>query len=162
VVKPAKTARKNKIVEYPLHQVVLQMLKEHRPKTDGNFVFPDEHAEYRQDQTRITNRFKELFESCGIKTNEEAEHGHRRRAIIRVGFHSLRHSFVSLCAKAGAPLPVVQKLVGHGNPLLTSDVYTHIDDDQKRQAVEKLPDLIPTGSATEHASTGQATAESSP
>lgn len=46
---------------------------------------------------------------------------------MRVGFHSLRHSFVSLCAKAKTPLHVVQKLVGHGSPLLTSDVYLHWD-----------------------------------
>jgi hypothetical protein len=47
---------------------------------------------------------------------------------------------------------VVQKLVGHGSPMLTSDVYTHIHDEQKRQAVEKLPDMVANGSTTKDAS----------
>ena len=59
---------------------------------------------------------QELFEKCGIQTTEKAQHGHRRRAIVRVGFHSLRHSFVSLCTKAKTPLHVVQKIVGHATP----------------------------------------------
>jgi integrase len=61
-----------------------------------------------------------------------------------VGFHSLRHSFVSLCAKAGAPQHVVQRLVGHGSPAMTEH-YTHLDDRQKQAAVQALPDI---GSAT--------------
>jgi len=46
---------------------------------------------------------------------------------------------VSLCAKAKTPLHVVQKLVGHGSPLLTSDVYLHLDAEQKKAAIEALP-----------------------
>ena len=60
---------------------------------------------------------------------------------MRVGFHSLRHSFVSLCAKAKTPLHVVQKLVGHGSPLLTAEVYLHLDSEQKRDAIAALPKI---------------------
>ena len=63
-----------------------------------------------------TSEIQAFFESCGIKTTEDIGDGHRRRAIVRVGFHSLRHTFVSLCAKAGAPLHVVQKLVRPWQP----------------------------------------------
>jgi len=48
---------------------------------------------------------------------------------------------VTLCAKAGAPLHVVQKLVGHGSPMLTADVYTHVDHEQRRAAIASLPDI---------------------
>src|SRR5256885_568245 len=84
-----------------------------------------------------------MFEECGIQTTEKAQHGHRRRAIVRVGFHSLRHSFVSLCTKAKTPLHVVQKLVGHGSPAMTSDVYLHLDSEQKRDAIVALPQITP-------------------
>ena len=76
------------------------------------------------------------------------ENGERPRAIGRVGFHSLRHSFVSLCAKAGAPQHVVQKRVGHGSPAMTEH-YTHADADQKREAIAVLPEL--TGTEAERA-----------
>jgi hypothetical protein len=48
---------------------------------------------------------------------------------------------VSLCAKSGAPLHFVQKLVGHGNPMLTSDKYLHVDKADKQAAIEGLPSL---------------------
>ena len=58
--------------------------------------------------------------------------------IVRVGFHSLRHSFVSLCAKAKTPLHIIQKIVGHSSPAMT-DHYTHSDAEQKRDAITALP-----------------------
>jgi integrase len=59
---------------------------------------------------------------------------------ILVSFHSLRHSFVSLAAAAGAPQHVIQALVGHGSPAMTAH-YTHVDNDQRRKAIEALPVL---------------------
>ena len=141
IVKPMKTARKNKVVELPVHPALRQLLDEHRQIEPGEFLFPLERSQYAQHSGGITSKIQEFFESCGIKTTELSANGERRRAIVRVGFHSLRHSFVSLCAKAGTPMHIVQKLVGHGSPLLTSDVYTHVDDEQKRLAVAPLPNL---------------------
>ncbi len=48
---------------------------------------------------------------------------------------------MSLCAKAKTPLHVVQKLVGHGSPLLTSDVYLHLDAEQKLAAIQCFPTI---------------------
>lgn len=141
VVKPAKTSRTGKVVQLPVHPALRQLLTTNRTTTSGEFLFPRERALYAQNAGNITSQIQEFFESCGIQTTEQSENGERRRAIVRVGFHSLRHSFVSMCAKAGTPMHVVQKLVGHGSPLLTSDVYTHLDDEQKRLAVAPLPNL---------------------
>jgi integrase len=139
---PRKTERYGKVVEVPLRGELLALLREHqRNNGSSEFVFPKERAEHAANAGNLTVGIQRFFESCGIQTTEEAQHGHRRRAIVRVGFHSLRHSFVSLCAKAGAPLHVVQKLVGHGSPMLTADVYTHVDNEQRRAAIASLPDI---------------------
>ena len=55
-----------------------------------------------------------------------------------VGFHSLRHSFVSICAQAGVPLPVVQALCGHGSPAVQRH-YIHLGQDTVQTAVNSLP-----------------------
>jgi integrase len=140
-VVPRKTQRYGKKVELPLRSELVGLLREHHAHSDGEFLFPRERAEHAINAGNLTKLMQRFFESCGIQTTEEAQHDHRRRAIVRVGFHSLRHSFVSLCAKGGAPMHVVQKLVGHGNPLLTSDVYTHLDAADRRVAVAALPDV---------------------
>ena len=45
-----------------------------------------------------------------------------------------------LCAKARTPQHVVQKLVGHGSPAMTEH-DTHLDAEQKRDAISALPDV---------------------
>jgi len=52
-------------------------------------------------------------------------------------FHDLRHSFISLMAERGVPLPVVQSMVGHLSAKVTRH-YTHISSQAARQAVELL------------------------
>jgi len=52
--------------------------------------------------------------------------------VVEVGFHSLRHTYVSLHAERGTPQAVVQAIVGHGNPAMTAH-YTHIGEETARQ-----------------------------
>lgn len=72
--------------------------------------------------------------------------------MVEVGFHSLRHTYVSLHAERGTPQAVVQAIVGHGNPAMTNH-YTHIGEEtarrvagviefgeSKRSKVEPIPD----------------------
>ena len=71
-------------------------------------------------------------------------------AVVQVGFHSLRHSFVSLCRAANAPLSVVQSIVGHSAPALTNH-YTHTGTDAARLAVDALPSLMEGVTPVSHA-----------
>jgi integrase len=141
VTRPKKTERVNKIIEVPIHPSVAELLRELRRERKQGFLFPEEQALHAKHPGNLTTKIQAFFERCGIKTKEEVGQGHRRRAIVRVGFHSLRHTFVSLCAKAGAPIHIIQKLVGHGNPILTTDKYLHTDKADKQAAIESLPSL---------------------
>jgi integrase len=141
VVKPRKTDRVNKVVEVPMHPSLAALLRDLKGKAKAGYLFPEEQSLHAKDPSNLTMKIQAFFESCGLKTNEEIGEGHRRRAIVRVGFHSLRHTFVSLCAHSGAPLHIVQKLVGHGSPMLTADKYLHIDKADKLAAIEGLPSL---------------------
>ena len=67
-----------------------------------------------------------------------------KRAVVAIGFHSLRHSFVSLCREANAPLSVVESIVGHSNPAMTRH-YSHTSEGEARKAVNALPSF--TGEA---------------
>jgi hypothetical protein len=60
---------------------------------------------------------------------------------VEVGFHSLRHTFVSLCRESNAPLAVVESIVGHSNPAMTRH-YTHVGELAAGRAVAALPSVI--------------------
>ena len=60
----------------------------------------------------------------------------------QVDIHALRHTAASRLARSGASLVVTQKILGHSTPRLTSQVYTHLEADDLRAAVEALPDGI--------------------
>jgi hypothetical protein len=103
----------------------------------------------------LSNRIQEHFAACGVRTIkrgtgfmvEKGEDGKKKqvttgkRAVVEVGFHSLRHTFVSLCRESNAPLAVVEAIVGHSNPAMTRH-YTHVSELAAATAVNALPAVI--------------------
>lgn len=104
-------------------------------------------------QPEITKQIQAHFIDHGIQTHREGtgfkllpdpnrpgkfkkEHT-GKRAVVEVGFHSLRHTFVSLQAERGTPQSTVQAIVGHGSPAMTQH-YTHITNEAAQQAAKAL------------------------
>jgi hypothetical protein len=63
------------------------------------------------------------------------------REGVDVGFHSLRHTFVSMAGNAGVPLSIVQRIVGHTKPSMTGR-YFHESDAALSGVVAALPDVV--------------------
>ena len=51
-----------------------------------------------------------------------------RKSGVKVNPHAFRHFFVSRMAKAGVPLALISKTVGHKDVATTAIIYTHILD----------------------------------
>ncbi len=140
---PNKTRRKGKVVTFPLHPVLEALLQEWRQlaPASSEFLFPEDAAVHAaKGASPISARIQQHFEGCGITTTEQVAGQHRKRAVVRVGFHSLRHSFVSLCAANHVPQVAIMDLVGHGSPTMTA-LYSHAGTEQKADAIAKLPSL---------------------
>ncbi|MCI2170715.1 tyrosine-type recombinase/integrase [Schleiferilactobacillus perolens] len=56
----------------------------------------------------------------------------------RITVHGFRHSHASALFAAGADIKEVQNRLGHENVQTTLDIYTHVTENQKEQAAEKL------------------------
>ena len=139
-VVPRKTKRHahGKPVVIPIHAVLSAVLAETPPDARTGYVMPKIAEEYGRASSLVTRRIQKHFQACGIRTahkdNEDA------RAVVEVGFHSLRHTFVSLSANAGTPLAVVQAMVGHSNPAMTRH-YFHVSENALQNAVKALPNV---------------------
>ncbi|MDD5708625.1 MAG: hypothetical protein PHR35_22130 [Kiritimatiellae bacterium] len=116
---PNKTARRNpKPVLVPLHAALRAMLAQVPAKFRGDYVLPESAALYIRSSSELSKRVHRHFEACGVKTQKPGTGFFRaigpdgtptktfsgQRAVVEVGFHSLRHTFVSLCREANAPL----------------------------------------------------------
>lgn len=144
-VVPRKTARRTgKLVTVPLHDTLAGMLSDVPARLRKGYVLPETAKDYRRDSALVVNRIKALFEGCGIKTGHVDER--TGRAAVDVGFHSLRHTFVSLSANSGAPMAAVQSIVGHGSPAMTRHYY-HENESTLRRVVSALPDVANGGKA---------------
>ena len=62
------------------------------------------------------------------------------RRFKMLGFHSLRHTFVSELANADVPADVRRQISGHNDEKI-HERYTHLDPRPKRRALTNLPPL---------------------
>ena len=63
-----------------------------------------------------------------------------RKALGFDGYtiHEMRHSFLSEMARRKVDPKVLQKLAGHAKYSTTMDIYTHVDMEDKREAMKKM------------------------
>lgn len=157
---PNKTAKSAKPVLIGIPSALAAKLAEIPQSRRKGYVVPKYAALYTYQsadgrptrQPDISNEIQEHFTQCGIETVKEGtgQKAHEaavkkweaegkkgskpiyKRAVVEVGFHSLRHTWVSLHAAAGTPQGVIQNVIGHKNPSMTAH-YTHISEDTARR-----------------------------
>lgn len=145
---PNKTARKKRgpiVVGIPeaLHEeLAIQTSKPRQgyvvPRYAELYTYRNQSGRHTR-QPDIAKEIQKHFHKCGIQTHKEGTgvKNSAGRAVIEVGFHSLRHTYVSLHAERGTPQAVVQAIVGHGNPAMTAH-YTHIGEETARQTADSF------------------------
>jgi integrase len=117
------------------------------PKYAALYTYRNQDGRTTQ-QAEISNEIQAHFTFCEIQTHREGTgfvknpktgkpESTGKRAVVEVGFHSLRHTYVSLHAERGTSQAVIQANVGHGSPSMTAH-YTHIGEAAARQAATAL------------------------
>lgn len=138
-VVPEKTKKhaKGRPVTIPIHQALMEELAL-APAADGrsSYVNPMIAELYLKHRWRLADGLRRIFMNANISMSMRLE-GRPRKSVI-ASFHSLRHTFVSLSANAGVPLPVVQSIVGHCSTSMTRHYY-HENEEVLRRAVDAIP-----------------------
>jgi integrase len=65
-----------------------------------------------------------------------------RARLRRVTFHTLRHSCASAMIAGGAPITEVQHRLGHANPAITLQVYSHFFKHTEGSTADEMANLI--------------------
>ena len=134
---PNKTRNLQKILEIPLLGNLKKELEvvSKRQKNKEIYVLPDMAKRYLSSPASLSLLVQSLLRQAGIKTAIERSGVIRKSPIY--GFHSFRHSFVSLCAANGIPVNVVMELVGHRS-LMVHEIYQHASSEQKIKAIKVI------------------------
>ena len=123
---PIKLKRYNKTVHIPIHPKLLSLLKRLSKGVKDRGEYVSSLNAHRYSTKSLANILKVVFMECNIND------GHNHLA-----FHSLRHTFVSVSANAGVPLPIVQAIVGHSSAEMTNRYY-HLDGNLALKAMSKI------------------------
>lgn len=130
------TARKTgRLVSLPLVKPALESLRRLRGRklADSGPVFP---TIAKLAASSRSNAFRRKLEAAGIDVgSEERDDGKRRRSAL--SYHSLRHTTTTMLKAAGVSDAVARAIVGHESAAV-SRVYTHLDLDTMRAALESI------------------------
>ncbi len=85
-------------------------------------------------------RYRNVYRSW-VKLREAAEVPYRDARGRTVDIHTIRHTVATRLYEAGVSLAQMQKFLGHKDPRMTANVYTHADADSLRAAAAALPDV---------------------
>ncbi len=134
----------------PNHYLLPADLSRHTNSTDplkgGRGFDPTRH------QTSWRTSWRSLRKAAGDRVIEQAKKENRDlsaderdalKVFQNVRFHDLRHTFITMMAEGGVPLPVVQAMVGHLSARMVR-YYTHISNNTARTAVELLDNASST------------------
>ena len=86
-----------------------------------------------------------VFDSTNIQHGWEK--AVKAEGLTDVRFHDLRHTAATWHIKAGTPLIVVSKMLGHSN-VLTTQRYSHVSEDDVRKLSVGLPVALSIGDET--------------
>ena len=119
-------------IEIPIHPTLLKTLQE--AKHDSEFVSETNANAYKAGH--LSGQVVALFKSCGITTSKKVD----GKVKLLCGFHSLRHTFVSMAINSGMSPLLVQKIVGHSAVSMTEHYY-HDNMDKMVEGINSLPDI---------------------
>jgi integrase len=142
--RPKKTAKRNgnKETTIALHQDVVTYL-DLLPVTDvaGQKLFPTMTGRRSGSYGGLSNAFSALMNKAGIAVPVGVEKKGKGRQFRALGFHSLRHSFISRLANKEISADVRKELVGHSSDEIHRR-YTHLDLSLQRKAIGQLSSIL--------------------
>ena len=136
-VKPPKTASGDRVVY--ISKEMAKLLKSWKQqcmwdRKQNDEVLQEDDYLFRQPNgdpmvpTTFTFRFKKILRQNGLPEN--------------LNVHSLRHTNASLLIAQGVDVRTVASLLGHSQASTTLDIYAHAFDKKKREAQEKLGEVM--------------------
>ena len=124
VIDSPKTKSSNRVI--PLSNILVNVLKNIRIKSNSEFVISTKN------NTKVGIRaYQRSYERILKKLN-----------IQYKNFHSLRHTFATRALELGIDVKTVSEILGHKNPMITLQRYSHSLMSYKTEMMNKLSKML--------------------
>jgi integrase len=97
------------------------------PANELNLVFPNEQGQPIEPTYLTREHFYPALKASGAK---------------QIRFHDLRHTYASILIKQGENLKYIQSQLGHANPSVTLNTYSHLLEAVNQEAACRLENTI--------------------
>ena len=126
---PNKTKDSSKLdVELPIHKDLREHLKDLHMSAGSptsGYVLPAVAERYGHLSAEVSRDIQDFIITCGFETHKAGTGTEKIRAVVQYGFHSLRHSFVSICLRSEkVNREVIRSIVGDSYLL-----YNHVNNE---------------------------------
>lgn len=127
--KTKKSIRPIPMLEVVYEALMLQKKRQDAEKVNNKWVYDDQDLVFANPQggyiaqRKFMNRYHDFL---------------KRYGITDIRFHDLRHTFASLLIEADVSMKVIQELLGHSTITTSMDIYAHVSDRKKEEAMEQL------------------------
>lgn len=142
-----KRRKTGKPVTVPINDALIAHFKAIWPAKAEDYFWPEEAAKYLETgASAFSQSFYDIMASCGLVAPREGPNIGKgkgrgtKRAAVGVGFHCLRHTFVTNLKITGAADSIAKELAGHGSSAVSA-VYTHLPTATLADAISKLPEF---------------------
>jgi integrase len=123
-----KTKASNRSIDIgPSMMMELRKWKLVCPVSKLNLVFPNEQGEPIEPTYLRREHFYPALKAAGAK---------------QIRFHDLRHTYASILIKQGENLKYIQSQLGHANPSVTLNTYSHLLESVNQEAACRLENTI--------------------
>ena len=135
-------------VMVPINDAMTAAFKTHWPAKAEDYFFPEQADRYlnRGGASSFSDEFHALMSKCGLVAARAQRHDTKaqgraaKRTTAGLGFHCLRHTFVTNLKIAGAMDSVAKELAGHGSSAVSA-VYTHLPAATLADAIRRIPEF---------------------
>ncbi len=125
IISTPKTKTSARVI--PMPRALISILKQQRPKNFNTDSFILTNANSPIEPRKLQYKIKTIFKKCGI------EGGH---------FHTLRHTFTSMCGESHFEIKALSEILGHKTPSVTLERYMHPSLQAKKQNMTKFEMIL--------------------
>lgn len=102
---------------------------------DGRPMHPDSITDY-------CSKFREKYNKIIEKENEDLPEDKKKKLIPPMNPHAFRHAQASILIFSGTDVVSVSKQLGHANPTVTQNIYSHLMKQANEKIANTLADIL--------------------